>query len=373
MSVYKRGKKYWMKFVFKGQVIRKNTNCTSKRDAEEVERGYRTQLAKREVGINVEELKAVPAFDAGMRDFLDRWHADHPSRNTTRRTETSSKALLRYFGKRPIDTITVDDVERFKDWRRVQRKQAPNRKLKKDKSATTNKPIKPATVNRELACLRAMLNHFIKLDVLTKTNPVSKVKFLKENNEQTRVITEDEERRYLMAASQPLRDVAIIMLDTGARPEEVCRMERRHLHLDEGYYFNPYGKTRAAKRKLFLTKRAAAVLRYRMASTQGDYLFPGARGEKDGTRHIVKLNAAHNGAVERAKLDPFRLYDLRHTFATRQSETGTDLVTLAALLGHSKINMVLRYAHPSEEHQLAAIKKMEASREAKSQRREQAS
>lgn len=35
---------------------------------------------------------------------------------------------------------------------------------------------------------------------------------------------------------------------------------------------------------------------------------------------------------------------------------GIDLVTLAAMLGHSRIQMVLRYAHPTEEHQFAAMK-----------------
>jgi len=47
-------------------------------------------------------------------------------------------------------------------------------------------------------------------------------------------------------------------------------------------------------------------------------------------------------------------------------------VTLAALLGHSRVQMVMRNAHPSEQHQFAAIKAMEASREAKSQRLAQA-
>jgi hypothetical protein len=41
------------------------------------------------------------------------------------------------------------------------------------------------------------------------------------------------------------------------------------------------------------------------------------------------------------------------------TEAGVDLVTLAALLGHSRINMVLRYAHPTEERQVLAIRKME--------------
>lgn len=81
----------------------------------------------------------------------------------------------------------------------------------------------------------------------------------------------------------------------------------------------------------------------------------------------------NKGAVERAKLDAFRIYDLRHTFATRAAEAGVDLVTLAALLGHSRVQMVMRYAHPTEKHQFEAIRAMEASREAKSQRQQQAS
>jgi hypothetical protein len=36
---------------------------------------------------------------------------------------------------------------------------------------------------------------------------------------------------------------------------------------------------------------------------------------------------------------------------------GVDLVTLAAMLGHSRIQMVLRYAHPTEAHQFAAMEK----------------
>jgi hypothetical protein len=36
-----------------------------------------------------------------------------------------------------------------------------------------------------------------------------------------------------------------------------------------------------------------------------------------------------------------------------------DITTLAALLGHSKLNMVTRYCHPQEEHQTAAMRRLE--------------
>ncbi len=50
---------------------------------------------------------------------------------------------------------------------------------------------------------------------------------------------------------------------------------------------------------------------------------------------------------------------LRHTFASRMAMAGVDLVTLAALLGHSRMEMDIRYAHPVEEHKIEAIQKLE--------------
>jgi integrase len=74
---------------------------------------------------------------------------------------------------------------------------------------------------------------------------------------------------------------------------------------------------------------------------------------------VPKVNNAHDRAVKVSKVSSFRLYDLRHTWATRAAESGIDLVTLAALLGHSKIQMVLRYAHPTQEHQARSVERME--------------
>ena len=81
--------------------------------------------------------------------------------------------------------------------------------------------------------------------------------------------------------------------------------------------------------------------------------------ETDATRHIPKINNAHDRAVRDSKVAPFRLYDLCHTWATRAAMSGIDLVTLAAMLGHSRIQMVLRYAHPTQQHQTQAMQRLE--------------
>jgi integrase len=343
MNVYKRGGVYWFCFIYKGKRIRKSTHLSKKPDAKDYASAYRTRLVNKEVGIR--EQKPIPNFDKAMKDFLS-WskgeHSAHPS--THRRYETSSVALKKYFKSMSLDQITTDTVEKFKAMR------------VKQKSPRTERVVRPATVNRELACLKAMFNFIIKENDSLK-NPVSGVKFFDEDNEQTRTITVDEEKKYLLAASQPLQDIATMILQTGMRPEEVYRIRRENVYLgaSEPYVFNPYGKTKAAKRKVFLTDVAAAVLQKRLDKIKGIYLFPG-RGV--GDRPIIKVNNAHTATLIRAELLHFTLYSLRHTWATRATEKGIDLVTLAAMLGHSRIQMVLRYAHPSEEHQAAAMQKM---------------
>jgi integrase len=187
-------------------------------------------------------------------------------------------------------------------------------------------------------------------------NPFTKVKFLAENNERTRVLDYREEQLYLSVASQPLRDVALLILDTGMRPEEVYRISRENVQSHDGYLFIPFGKTKAAKRRIVLTSRAMEVVRRRLTASDCKYLFP---HKKNGDQPMLKVNNAHEGALRRSGLAPFRIYDLRHTWATRAAMSGIDLVTLAAMLGHSRIQMVLRYAHPTAEHQASAMRRLE--------------
>ena len=345
MAVYKRGQFYYFEFIYNGERHKVSTKQKNRRVAEEMEATYRSNLAKGEVGIK--ERGVIPMFTQAMKEFLA-WSQDHHSAKplTHKRYLTSSKPLLLHFRDVRLDGIKPEDVEKYKSARL------------KWKSGRTGRKLRPATVNRELACLKIVFNHFIKNDVVL-VNPVSRVKFLAEDNEQLRVLSLEEERFYLAACSQPLHDIAVLMLECGMRVEEACKIKRQNVDIERGYVFIPFGKTKAARRKIPLTKPASNVLRSRLEGQEGDYLFP---HRYDTTTPMVKPNKAHTGALKRTGLPKFRLYDLRHTFASRAAMSGVDLVTLAALLGHSRIQMVMRYAHPTQEHQNEAIKKMEAFR-----------
>ena len=59
-----------------------------------------------------------------------------------------------------------------------------------------------------------------------------------------------------------------MMLETAIRPEEVCRIRRENVHLDQGYLFNPFGKTKAARRKVPLIAKSCALTQNDMRGTR---------------------------------------------------------------------------------------------------------
>lgn len=59
--------------------------------------------------------------------------------------------------------------------------------------------------------------------------------------------------------------------------------------------------------------------------------------------------------VEQCGLKAVNFHALRHTFATRLAEHGTDIKTLAELMGHANSKMTYKYMHSSEQQKRAVI------------------
>jgi integrase len=171
------------------------------------------------------------------------------------------------------------------------------------------------------------------------------------------VLTWEEQSAYLRAASQPLQDVAALILETGMRPGEVFRLRREDVNLNLAFLRIASGKTQFARRTIPLTQTASEVLTRRMADVKSVWLFPSRHTPE---KPINWLGKAHVVAVRKAGIHPaLHLYDLRHTALTRMAMAGVDLPTLRELAGHANIQMTMRYVHPTPEHKKAAIQKLE--------------
>ena len=88
------------------------------------------------------------------------------------------------------------------------------------------------------------------------------------------------------------------------------------------------------------------------AKTDSGFLFPNAAGRNWGHSN---WSAYFQSAVSRTKLEDFRNYDCRSTFALHLAQNGVNLRAVADLLGHSSLAMVMRYAYLAPSHLEAAI------------------
>lgn len=346
MAAFKRGGVWWYDFRAAGSRVRESSKARTKSEALQAEALRRSELLQAS-GAPHSAGKAISFTDFAYNEFAP-WcaneHRDHPS--TYARYMRSVKALAEFFGQKALDSINGGLVERYK----LHRSQQPRKNAKRCRLVTA------AAVNRDLAVLRIVFNLAVRLGSVP-TNPVKGVRFLPENNLRMRVVTPEEEALYLKAAGPTLHDVAIVMLETGMRPSEVCRLQAGDVDFSLRSVHVRCGKTAYARRHIPLTQRAFAVLQDRTLKARGEWLFP---CPYDVTKPVGEVRKAHDAAVRRAQIKPaFRLYDLRHTSLTRMAMSGIDLATLKELAGHSQIQMTMRYVHPTPEHKRRAILKFE--------------
>jgi integrase len=342
MAVYRRGKTWWYTFEFDGRRVQESSGLTNKTAALRAEAKRKTDLVERRAGFT--RRKLPPKFEEFTPVFLA-WSKQQHRPKTYELHDNNCKSLKRYFRGKWLDEITPGMVEDFKLARVQERRWGEARE----------RAVSGVTVNRALATLRLLFNYAERCGY-QMPNPVKNVEFFTEPK-RIRAISLQEEIAYFAAASQPLEDIARIILDTGMRPDEVFRIEFANVDFARRSIFNAFGKTPAARRGLTMTDEVYAILRKRATSANSRYAFP---SPTNPDRPIGRVHKAHYGAVRRAGIEPrFVLYDLRHTYASRAVMAGVDLPTLAALLGHTSIQMTMRYVHPAEQHKKEAATKLE--------------
>jgi integrase len=281
-------------------------------------------------------------------------YCEHP--NSWKRLATSMTSLKVHFGKKPLSSVTAGEIEDYKSLRRKVHQ------------------VREVTLRHDLHALSVLFQYGQKHH-WCKANPLAAGNIeIPSDAEAVRmhVLTPAEESRYFaaiealreerLAGSQPwqargfddLRDLAILILNQGCRPEELREMEKDAVDLEAGCFTIRKGKSRAARRTLRLTAASRSVLAKRLQSP-GRWLFP---SHKAIGKHIGPCQRLHEAALKRAKLE-FVPYDLRHTAATRWGEAGVDIATIAAWLGHANLRTVQKYIHPSKEHLDAAAERFE--------------
>ena len=290
-----------------------------------MEATHKTSLAKGEVGLRDRKLAPTLA-DFAEKDFLPFVRSTSAGKpRTVSFYENTAKNIIGFakLANLRMDAINADVLAEFGARRR-------------------EAGMETSTINRDLATVRRMFHLAQEWGRVATVLP--KVKMLAGEKQRERVLTHEEEQRYMDAATelgrrldesyglaltgiravrrgeQPqmpdaylLRDVGAVLLDCGLRPEECHRLKWENLR--DGAIEVFVGKRKASRRRVPASQRVLSILEMRQAASKSDWIFPA--DTESGHIEASTLKKRHSAAVALAKVAQFVPYDMRHTCLTR--------------------------------------------------------
>jgi integrase len=288
--------------------------------------------------LNPAKARKSPRFDAFADEYLEWMKANRKPLTIARVTGTLER-LKAFYGHKQLRDLTPWHLEQFK-------------KVRKEEGKA------PATINLELAVLKAMLHKAQEWGNLAE-HPGKHVKLLKNPEQKVRFLSAGEEACLLAVCSAALRRMVSVGALTGFRRQELTSLRPEDVDLDRETISVAacYAKN-GESRVLPIGSRLKGFLQEALA-TRGTaptvFVKP-----KDGAWTANGFAQAFRKACRRAGIGNLGPHVLRHTFASRLVMSGVDLRTVQELMGHKSISMTLRYAHLSPDHKRAAMEALEA-------------
>lgn len=337
MSLYKRGRIWHYDFAIAGRRYRGSTREENEERARKIEAVLIGRAAQREPSLLPRRAPLLSDFSARFLEWVDASPLE-PKSKLYYRNGWKMIAATKLAGMR-LDRIATDDV------------------------GAVRFPGSAANANNALRTLRRMLGKAVEWRVLPYA---PRIKLLKEYG-RSALIEPQAEAKLLGVARQPLKDVLLIMLDAGMRPQEVFRMRWEHISWTAGTIFIPFGKTRNARRYVPISQRVRASLEerlFRALPPQALHRLPPTSPVEEAAAgltgwvfqarskcgHLTTVGGQWYAARTAAGLPAsVVLYSARHTFATHALAATGNLAAVMRAMGHSSAQTAMIYQHPGIE------------------------
>jgi integrase len=322
-------------FRVNGRRYRASTETADKQRAKDIEARERNRILDGRHGIRRQP-------DITFRKFSETYLTDHAElhKRSVARDREILKVLNRFFGSLILHEITAHRIEQFKRDRLAGKWRGHN-------VTGAPKPVRPATVNRELDTLKSLLAKAVEWGKLIES-PARDVKRLKVDNRRTRILSDDEQTAVLAACPRKLRAIVTLALITGARIGELLAL--RWEDCQDGYV--TFLETKNGKvRRIPISPAIEAVLAAQ--ARVHPWVFTNSRTGKP----FKSVRQVFERAVLRAGIatGDVTLHTLRHTALSRMIAAGYDDYTVMEISGHSSTRMLERYTHPTEARKVGAL------------------
>lgn len=317
MSLYQRKNSpfIWCKFTVNGELVQKSTQTVSRKEAKEFEAKLRAELLNQAAQVSKPVHTWIESVEKYYHEKLVT-EAPEPDRS-------SLKWLHPHLSGMDIAKMNREFLSSLGD-----------KKLAEG--------VKPATVNRIMKLVRAILRQAVIWEWLDKAPKVRMFPLAEVN---LRFITREEADQLVAELPDFLAVMAEFSFQTGLRRTNVTHLKWSQVNLEKKQAW--INASEAKKRKAIPVPLSEVALR----------ILEGQKGVHD------KYVFAHNGspivstsrpqwyaALKAVGITNFRWHDIRKTWACWHVQNGTTLLELKELGGWRDYRSVLVYAHLGSQH-----------------------
>jgi integrase len=304
MSLYRRGRLWWIELTSNGRRIREPTGTADKKAAQEYHEKRKSEIWR--------QAKLGEPEPVTWGEAVAMWLKIKPR-------SLPERYMIGALGIKPRELLPL-----------------ATKRLNAALTVTT-----AGSWNRYMSLVSAIHNCAgTTISIKKRPNPPGRVRWLTaEEWDRLRPAIEEE--------SPLLHDCAVFSIETGLRENNVLNLEWNQVDLRRRVaMFSASQMKGGVAHGISLNGRAMAVLRSRIGLHER-YVFA---NPNTGAPMYRASNKHWYQALKKAKIHDFHWHDLRHTWASWHVMNGTDLYKLQRLGAWKDFKSVQRYAHLAPEH-----------------------
>jgi len=332
-SLYQRGKVWWIKYYRNGKSYRESSDSTKKMVAKKL-------LDRREGNIAQGKLPGVHfervTFDQLAEDFLRDYRINQ--RKSIKRAERSVGVLKNFFEGYRVPDINTPKIREYVEERM------------QDDAAN-------ATINRELAALKRMLN-LGRNQSPPLVDRVPYIPMLRENNARKGFFEHGEYLALREALPSYLRDFVTFAYKTGWRISEIATLTWNQVDRKQGIVRLEVGETKNDEaRTVYLDSEIKAI--FDALWKNRNSLLPWVFLNRSRNDRIKRFDKAWEKACKDAKIGLRHFHDFRRTAVRNMVRSGVPERVAMMISGHKTRSVFDRYNIVNDADLKAAAQRQE--------------